>query len=1592
MNVLKCRNASASVCATLALVAMTNLAQGNPSEDAKAIGGARTYVSPSYIITDADEASIFTPPGFNKPGQPLRVEGKDVGQLKLIVRDEATMKPTFCRVNVIGSDGNYYQPRENALTQYGLTLKFDTNRPDGMPRGNRRSPPIRYFGRFFYSPGECEVNVKPGPVRIEVWKGFEYEPTVVTTQVERGKTHPVEVTIRRKVPMAKHGFYSGDPHIHIPRLTPEDDEKILDLMEAEDINFGAILAFNLPPGTYEGKMDRQWTPQSLGLGRSSIRTRGAYHIISGQEFRNQTFGHLNLFMRDGIVLPGQSANNDDWPLYGDIGRETQKLGGYAFYAHGGFAQAIYADFVQGNINGVELLQFANYFGLGLDDWYHILNIGYRFPATAACDWPYCRALGDNRTYVHIDGEPDFAAWLQGAAEGRSFVTTGPLLLLEVDGKKPGDSIEKSGGPQRVTARIRVRSEVAPAGHVQLIVNGKTVKEFEVPSDQQMHHWLSLDFPIDLAESSWIAARAFSKTDAGAPNSEAHTNPVYVYLDGKAPYRQASLDQIVAGLDRQIQFHKSRKFDKKTEVLAYFDRSRDILMAIRAAGGAPSKGNPWDIARDEHAMLNQPGATTHSDEELKDFLKPIPRLSQEEALKSIETTDGFHMEVVASEPLVCDPVAAEFDENNQLYVCEMRDYPYKPKPGDKPLGTVRLLRDADNDGVFDQSHVFADGLLWASGIVPWKGGVFVASAPDIWYLKDTDGDFKADVREKVFTGFGTQNQQAMLNNLKYGFDHKIYGSTGPNGGEVHSGDGGTAKSVSVKGRDFRFDPETLQFETVTGTIQFGNTFDDWGNRFVCSQSQPLLQVVLPQHYLARNPYLPVPSAIFDLAGYSVPVFRISPTERWRQIRSNRLISQNIRDAQNADVSQYVIDAAAGVTVYRGAAYPKQYYGNVFIGEAQNNLVHRRVLTPDGVTFKSQRADENTEFVRSSDNWFRPVNFVNAPDGTLYVLDMSREIIESNNIPVDVAKHLDLTRGRDQGRIYRIAPSGFRATKPPRLGSASAAELVAALENPNGWWRDAAHRLIHERQDRTCVPAIRALITQSSVPQARMLALWSLEGLGALTADDVETALRDPLPPIREHAIRLAESRMDSSPRLFEQLLSLESDPDARVCFQLAFTLGESDDVRTVPVLANILRKHASDPWIRTAVLSSAAMTADRLFAELMHDSAFATSKRGTEILSELAQTVGAQGKADEMFRVIEVISEQNSAIGNDGSTIILGLGKGLKQSGAALPDSSKLSQTGAEFINQLISRAESSVMDRTLPVKERQQAIEILSCLEFEKSRQMLFQLLEPGEAQEIQLAALNAIADYDNGEIVPSVIAGWQQYLPAVRTRVIRLLLSRDGWAKEYLAAVEDGRATAAEIDPTERTRLLEHHDDMIRSAAQKLFSSSPRESVIAEYQTVLQLHGDSSRGKLVYQRECSACHRIGDQGYAVGPDLASSPSRNPEALLTNVLDPNRAVDPANLQYVIIDNSGRIFGGKIETDTATSITLTSGQGVHDTILRSNIDVIESTGRSLMPEGFEKTISKEEMADLIAFLNELSGGPEDSRATMVGGTRPGSVEP
>ena len=1513
-------------------------------------------------VRAAEEAYIFTPPGFETVGKPAVAEGPGAARLHVTIRDAATGRPTFCRVNVVGADGNYYQPADNRLIEYSLTGTW----PEVLA-GNRPSKePIRYFGRFFYTSGTFEVEVPEGPVRVEVCKGFEYRPVTLSVRATAGTPGNVQLVIERRADAAKEGWYSGDPHLHFIRTSEKDEQTIFDLLEAEDIRFGTILCYNENTSAYRGMIPEQGTPQRRGLGTKSIRNRGDYQIISGQEYRNGVYGHLNLLLRDRLVLEGRELDPNLGPVFGTIGAETQAEGGYAFHAHGGYALEIWADLVQGATNAVELLQFGIYRGIGLDGWYHVLNAGFRFPAYGASDYPACRKLGDCRTYVHLGGEPNFEDWLRGAALGRSFMTSGPLLLLDVDGHLPGDTIAiNDDGPRTLRARVRISSEVAPVTDVQLVVNGRVVQTLHVAAKPGKSQRIEAIWPIEVSQSSWIAARAFSKSPFGSADAEAHTNPVYVHLGGKPPFSAADIDWLIERLDEQIADHEARDVAEKNLPIAYFQRSREILVEMRKRGGRPADDDqqaatPTTDTPAESTRVTAPG--TPGDQSLAEFLQAVPARSPEEAVGLFETQAGFRMELVAHEPDVTDPVAACFDENGGMYVAEMIDYPYRPKDGAKPLGRVRYLQDADDDGRYEKSWIFADEIVWPTGVVCWKGGVYVAAAPDIWYLKDEDGDHRADVRRKVYTGFGDRNQQGGVNNLYWHVDHHIWGSGSTNAGEIRSGERPDAAPIVLSDRDFRFDPVSGRFETVSGSRQFGNAFDDWFNRFLCSESKPAYHVVLPQRYLARNVHLAVPTAVQDLAPGVTPIFRISPIERWREIRSSRRLAVGERGENSAGLSHHVMDAAAGLAIYRGAAYPPEFRGNLLVGCSQNNLIHRRRLIPKGPTFRGERADPNTEFVRTTDTWFRPVNCINAPDGTLYVLDMSREVIESIHIAHDVVAHLDLRSGRDKGRIYRLAPPDFESPGQPRLGDATTAELVEHLEHPNGWWRDTAGRLIYERQDRSVVELLRGRLVESSLDVGRMHVLWALEGLDALSQDDLAAALVDRAPGVRECAVRLAEPHLNDAPALLDQILTLARDPNPRVRFQAAFTLGESSDPRVVAALAGIAARDTSDSWMRTAVLSSCAERADRLAVALLKDGTFLADAAATTWLEPLATIVGAGNRKAEIGRLLDAaasLSDESPAP----LAIVLGLGGGLQRAGVSLDAIRSAHSTSATaMLEKLLARAHASAGTA--------RAIRLLS-YSGPQAIDTLAALVDSRHSEQVQLAAVRALARFSETHIAERLVDACRSASPQVQAEIVRALASRSAWIPALLDACGRGDVTVGLVPQAIRAALLRWEHAKVRARAEELFgTASPRADVIARYQSALTLRGDAARGDKVFERECSGCHQFGKRGHPLGPNLALIRNRTPRALIETILDPNRDVAPNYVSYIIVDDSGRTTTGVILAETAASITIGRDKGVTETIQKQNIEQLKATGTSLMPEGLEKTIDLQAMADLLAFLETV----------------------
>lgn len=985
---------------------------------------------------------------------------------------------------------------------------------------------------------------------------------------------------------------------------------------------------------------------------------------------------------------------------------------------------------------------------------------------------------------------------------------------------------------------------------------------------------------------------------------------------------------------------------------------------------------------------------------------VPPTEPADTAATFRALHGFRMDLLAAEPLVTDPVAIEYDPDGRAFVVEMSDYPYTDKSTDKafterttdlPLGKVRLLEDVDGDGKFDRSTIFARELSWPTGIALWRGGCFVAATPDIWYLKDTDGDGVADVRRRVFTGFRKFNVQATMNNLKWGLDGWIYGAGGSNGGTIRREADSDAKPIVLGTNDYRFHPDTEQFEVIPGGARFGLTFDDWGNRFICNIRNPVQHVVLPAEALRRNPHLAVRTAVHDAAeaGDTLPVFRSSPPEAWRVANAQRLARDTtVASPRSESTATGYMTSACGITIYRGSAYPPEFYGNVFLAEPAANLIHRQILKPNGVTFTSTRADPDAEFVASTDNWFRPVNFINAPDGTLHVCDMYRETIEHPwSIPDDIKAHLDLESGRDRGRIYRLTPPNFKPPPKPKLSQATTAELVAHLANPNSWWRETAQRLLIERNALAAVASLRTILHAHDPSKialfqgnkldptlARLHSLWTLQSLNHLGTEDMLLGMHDPHPGVRENAVRIAELR--GVPVAFDpELMSLMIDEDIRVRFRVALALGAIPELGSVPdkhvskALETIARRDVADEWVRAAVLSSARdRSADLLMAIPLRDYSD-DGESQLHLLRELAVIAGTRGDLKELSRLSRHLL--SLAAGDRAAAnaiflreMLLGLGDGFQRRGKRLSELAGIDPVWSKLIADLVGEASRLATDRAATDDERVQTIQLLGHGDAKAVRWVLVALLEPKQPQGVQLAAIRTLAGFRQAETPATLLATYRGATPGVRAEVINTLLSRPEWINGLLDAIEAGTVAATDVPLARRNLLLRNANAAIKDRALKLFAreaAGPREAVLKEYQAALSLAGDAARGKQVFQRECKQCHRVGDEGQDVGPSLATVRHRGPDEILLHVLDPNREVGPNFVEYVVVLTDGRTATGLIASETPTSLTLRRAEGATETILRRDIDEISSTGKSLMPEGVEKKIPIAEMADLIAFL-------------------------
>jgi putative membrane-bound dehydrogenase-like protein len=954
------------------------------------------------------------------------------------------------------------------------------------------------------------------------------------------------------------------------------------------------------------------------------------------------------------------------------------------------------------------------------------------------------------------------------------------------------------------------------------------------------------------------------------------------------------------------------------------------------------------------------------------------LTPKEEQASFKLPEGFKIELVASEPDVVDPVAMCFDERGRLYVCEMRGYPNGGVgTGKETRGRIRCFIDKDGDGVFETSYTFAEGLRFPMGITPYKNGLLVAVAPDIIYLEDTDGDGKADKKTVLYTGFNLANIQQMVNSLQWGLDNWIYGIAGSDGGTITSAEKPDTPPVLLRNRGFRFKPDIPgSLEPTSGGGQYGLTADDYQHWFTATNSQHLRQIVLPDHYLKRNPYLPVSAVTVDIPehGAAAKVFRISPFEPWRVERTTRRAGGP--DAARFPKTELVpggfFTSACSPLIYTGELFPKEFYGNNFVCDPANNIVHRELLKETGAIFTAVRAYPDREFLASTDTWFRPVHLTTGPDGAIYVLDFYREVIETPlSLPDDIKKQLDL-ESRGRGRIWRIAPTNFRSGKMPDLSKRTARQLADELASDNPWIRLTAQRLLVEGKKTDAAEQIRKLIANSAQPAPGLLAprgsqagyanlLWALEGLGALKVEDVHATIKHPEPGVRANALRLAE-RFPARTRL------PGLDPSPHVRFQCALSAGAFPQSEAAQALAEILAKDSGDSWTVTAALSSAGHCSFALLTKLIE-----APTPNLSIIRRVTALVGAKSDENEIIQVLTRVSQGKSA--SIEAALLDGLGQGMRNTknplSAWVAQPPKGSEALVAALRDRFEKAASVLKHEKMGAEERLSAASLLAYAPFDIAGPALADALSPTTAGDVQLAAVRSLATHSDPKVSEYLLSNWKGYGPAVRIAVFDALLARPDRTLALLTAVEKKRVALAAFSPAQVQQLKLHPNAAVKAKASEVFKQSidaDRAKVVATFTSALELKADAKAGKAVFAKHCSACHKLDGMGHDVGPNLlAVIGGKSGEDLLIAVFDPNREVDPRYLTYQVGTTDGRVLTGIIVAETPTSITVRRAEGAEDVILRANLELFRGTSLSLMPVGLEKELKPQDVADLFAYL-------------------------
>ncbi len=1009
----------------------------------------------------------------------------------------------------------------------------------------------------------------------------------------------------------------------------------------------------------------------------------------------------------------------------------------------------------------------------------------------------------------------------------------------------------------------------------------------------------------------------------------------------------------------------------------------VVQGIRWAVGRPD--HEYKLKPFEYQEGELPNYRAGRGARLHKMQKP---LSPAESMKHLSVPGGFRVELFAAEPDIVKPIAIAWDRRGRAFIAETLDYPNNKQPDGKGHDRIILTEDTDGDGKADKFTTFAEKLSIPTSMVCVHGGLIVAQAPEILFLKDTDGDGKADVHKVLFSGFRTNDTHAGPSNLRLGLDNWIYATVGYAGfeGEV----GGKRHRFGQGIFRFKVDGSELEFLGSTSNNTWGLGFDETG------------ELVYSTANGEHSSYLAIPNRYFEsvrgLLGKGT--VRMADYYKFHPITAIRQV--DFHDG---------FTAAAGHAVYTARQFPKSYWNRIaFVAEPTGHLVAQCLLDKQGSNFVTH---DRFNLLSSSDEWTSPIVAEVGPDGAVWVLDWYNYIVQHNPTPPGFQTgkgnaYETPLRDKKHGRIYRIINEGTKLSPKFDLDKATPKDLVTALKHDNMFWRMQAQWRIVERGKNDALPALAELAASAETDEngenpSAIHALWAMRGLGAFEKSDAKTTgllerdLKSASAGVRRAALNVLPRNEDSVRAILKANLLTDREPLVRRAALLV--LSEMPPSKEAGIaIHELLMSPANDKdrWIPVAATCAAARhTAGFLAATL-------TAKSNTDAVRRTARIVAEHyARAGDDSDLSGLLSALKNAESASVDLFLEGLAAGWPRNKtpkldeatrealvAAMP---RLGSNGQLHLATLAGRwgmaprfekALAGLRKTLLAIvgdekKSEQDRIESAQRLaQMQPNRDVLQSLLaevSPKASPTLSAGILDAAGLATSPDVAAVLLEHWNQFTPRLRQKAVAILLGRPEWSRALLDGMEKGTVPAADLSLDQSQQLTQHPDKKLADRARTILArggrlpSPDRKKVLDEYMPLVDKTGDARKGFEVFKSICAKCHRHGDTGETIAPNLTGFNVHPKSKIIQKVLDPNSSVEGNFRQYTVTTKAGRVLNGLLASETKTALEIVDTEAKRHTVLRDDIDEMTASNRTIMPEGFEKQLSKDDICNLLEFL-------------------------